>query len=167
MKNVNLHIGTCVNMLMRVFTFRPNSNNYWAELTSFALSCFFRKHLLSCFFEVWTAFIVELLFCVGCSSLSLCILEGLLVLILISCRSLLHTHHCTSVTALACVVCYATHASVHSWVHSSCWSCCCEPTFSGNNWRLSCCLLLCLLLNFWFLSNNVQHTILECFFILA
>ena len=83
-------------------------------MTIVAFSCFFRKHLLSCFFEVRATFIVELLFCVSCSSLRLRILQGLLVLVLVRCWRLLHAHHGAGVAALTCVVTHAAHSGVHS-----------------------------------------------------
>lgn len=108
----------------------------------------FAEHLLGRLLEVRTTLVIELLLRVSCSSLGLCVLEWLLpiVLILVGCWSLLHSHHggvigCSALTTNSIT----------------------DSTFSWHN-RV---LLSVLLLNLWLLSDNIKHTVLKCFFIFA
>ena len=131
------------------------------NLSNQSASCLFREHLLSRLFEIRATLIIKLLFCVCRSSLRLCVLQGLRILVLVRSWSLLHPHHCPSISALACVVSYGAHTRVHSRVHSL-RSSSCNSTLTRHNRRLSS---VCL--NLWLFPYDVEHTILQGFLVFA
>lgn len=129
------------------------------------LSRLLGEHLLGCFLEVRATLIIKLLFCVGRSSLGLCILQRLLILlILIGSRRLLHSHHRSAVSTLPAVICHGTHSCVHSWVETS-------GSGSGNTalpWHHGRLYGSAgVLLNFRFFPYDIEHAILQRLFIFA
>lgn len=109
-------------------------------MMTFYLSVSLFEHLLSSLLEVRSTFVVKLLFSVGCSSLSLGILDSSPILLcLVGCRSLLHSHHCLAV----CI----RHFSLSSR----------DSTFPWDDGGLSISLGL--------FTDNIKHAILEGFFV--
>jgi hypothetical protein len=110
------------------------------------MNSFFCKHLLGSFFKIRSSFVIELLFCKSCPTLGLCILNGWL---LKSSWCLLHTHHGSWVSSLACPCCIKScHSSIVSiWISNV------HSTFFWYYWVLLSCILVSN--NFWLFSNNV------------
>ena len=110
--------------------------------------------MLSSFFEIRAALIVELLLSVRCSALCLSVLQRLLVRVLelVGSWSLLHAHHGSATSLwLVLAVVHLTHASVESRVDSTI-----DSTFPWHNRVLRKCWSL------WLLPDDVKHAVLKC-----